>query len=75
MILISLKHVLINAGVNDIDTKSGMQVFQEMEVTVEQLSMKYPGIKIIFSEITPRNDKRDNEVINVMNYSTIMHHR
>ena len=57
-----LKYVLINVGVNDLDLKDHQQVFGEMEVIVNKIRRKYPGIKLIISEITPRNDRRDTEV-------------
>ena len=56
-----LSHALINVGVNDIDSKNGTLVYHELKDIVEML--KYPGIKIICSEITSRKDRRDTEVL------------
>ena len=58
----SLKHILINVGVNDIDSKSGEEVFDEIRETIEVIRKKHKDIKIILSEITPRNDSKDSEV-------------
>ena len=58
-----LSHALINIGVNDIDSKNGTLVYHELKDIVEMLMAKYPGIKIICSEITPRKDRRYTEVL------------
>ena len=58
----SLKYVLISVGVNDCDTKNCQEVFGEIESIFDLIRNKYPGVKIIMSEITPRRDKRDREV-------------
>ena len=55
----SLKYILLNVGVNDLDTTDFAIVFQELENIIETIRCKYPNIKIIISEITPRNDARD----------------
>ena len=59
-----LQYALISVGVNDLDSKDHQQVFGEMEVIIDKMRRKYPGIKLIISEITPRNDRKDNEVKN-----------
>ena len=58
-----LNYILISVGVSDLDLKDHMQVFGEMEVIINQIRKKYPGIKFIRSEITPRKDRRDDELI------------
>ena len=58
-----LKHVFINVGVNDLDTESPEEVSKQFERIIAILREKYEGIKIIVSEITPRKDAKDTEVI------------
>ena len=58
-----LQYFFISVGVNDIDTKDGEEVFDEMKNTIVKLKNKHPNIKVIISEITPRMDERDSEVI------------
>ena len=47
---------------NDLDQKDREQVFGEMVTILDQIRNKYKNTKFIISEITPRNDNRDNEV-------------
>ena len=58
-----LRYILVSTGVNDIDDYNGIQVFNKMSHIIHNLILKFPGIKVIVSEITPRNDDRDSEVI------------
>ena len=58
----TLKYVLLNVGMNDLDTKDHTQVFGEAELLFDQIRSKLPGIKLIISEITPRADQKDPEV-------------
>ena len=58
----TLRHVLLNVGVNDLDTKDPDTTFQELLSIVEEIRRKYPNIKFIISEINPRNDIRDLQV-------------
>ena len=53
----------VKLGVNDIDVKDGNAVFRKMTQIIEAIWSKAPNIKIIINEITPRNDDRDEEVI------------
>ena len=53
-----LNYILINIGVNDIETKSGEEVLEEIKGNINLLKSKYPNIKIILCEITPMNDIR-----------------
>ena len=57
----SMKYILINVGINDIDTRSGQEVYESLRETVDKLKTKYTGISIILSELTPRGDHRDAE--------------
>ena len=58
-----MHHILVSTGVNDIDHINGVQVFNKISHIIHQIRTKYPTVKIIFSEITPRNDDKDGEVI------------
>ena len=58
-----LEVVVINCGVDDIDAYPGPVVADKLLDTVNEIRMKYPSVKIVVSEITPRNDLRDSEVI------------
>ena len=58
-----LEYFFINVGVNDIDEKTPEAIVEEYEGIIDHLNEKYPGIKIIACEITPRNDAKDNDVI------------
>ena len=49
----TLYHILINIGTNDIE-KSPNQVQEEIIEIIDILKNKYPGIKIVMCEITPR---------------------
>ena len=62
----SILTFLIHVGVNDIDTKTGEEVFGEIQENVHLLKTKFPGIKIVLAELTPRKDAKDAEV-NVCN--------
>ena len=39
-----------------------MEVLGEIEAVVDLIRNKFPGVKIILSELTPRKDERDREV-------------
>ena len=54
----TLHHILINVGVNDIDTKTGTEVFYELRDVIDLVKRKCPRIKIVLAEITPRDDAR-----------------
>ena len=53
--------IVRSVGVNDIDVRSGKEVFSKFKQIVEDIWCKSPHIKIIMNEITPRNDDRDHE--------------
>ena len=59
----TLEGILIHTGVNDIDDMSGDQVCTKLFTIVNKIENKFPGIKIVVSEVTPRMDERDGEVI------------
>ena len=48
----------MSLGVNDIDTKSGNEVFSAFKQIVEDIWCKTPHIKIMLNEVTPSNDDR-----------------
>ena len=58
-----IEHTLICVGVYGLDDKDHKQVFGEAELLIDEIRLKHHDIKIIFSEITPRKDGRDPEVI------------
>ena len=55
--------VVIHVGVNDIDTKDGQTVADDLYKEVETIRTKAPHVKVVLSEVTPRQNSRDNEVI------------
>ena len=57
-----VKYFLLNVGLNDIDEKDHIEVFQDMEILTNEIREKYPGIKFIISEFIQRNDSRNTEV-------------
>ena len=59
----TLQHILINVGVNDLDTKNAETVFEDIKHIVNTLEVDFPNIKIILCEITPRSDEKDEEVL------------
>ena len=66
----SIKYFLIHVGVNDIDHAGGDEVFKQIMDNIELLKQKYPEIKIVLAELTPRMDNKDaavnkcNELLN-----------
>ena len=65
----TLRHVVLNVGVNDLDTKDPDTILKEYKNIVEEIRKKFPNIKFIISEITPRNDIRD---INYMGHLVVI---
>ncbi len=55
--------VVVHVGVNDIDSKDGQTVADELCNAAEAIHNKAPNIKIVLSEVTPRQHTRDDEVI------------
>ena len=62
VIYTNLKYVLVHVGVNDTDENSGSAVFNMIDELTRKMWEKYPDLKIILSEITPRKDVKDLEV-------------
>ena len=58
----SITTFLIHVGVNDIDRKTGQEVFHEVKGNVALLKAKYPQVKVVVAELTPRKDAKDREV-------------
>ena len=58
----SIKYFLIHVGVNDIDHASGEDVYKAIVENIDLLRKKYPAVKIILSEVTPRKDTKNEEV-------------
>ena len=54
--------VLVHLGVNDIDNKNGKSVADDLQMSLQALTMRAPHVKIILSEVTPRRDGRNNQV-------------
>ena len=53
---------MISVGKNDIDTKNPEDIYKEYTEIIDLLRRKFPGIKIIVGEITPRKVNKNNEV-------------
>ena len=72
----SVKYILISVGVNDADTKSAEEIFEQAKKVVELAKHRYGNPKIVLAEATPRNDERDtvvkeyNDMIKSMTEST-----
>ena len=58
----NLEYFFTNVGCNDLDVRKGDELFNCIKNTIENLKKKYPNIKVIISEITPRMDKLDAAV-------------
>ena len=58
----SVKSCVINVGANDVNRQTGRQVFADIKKNVETLKTKYPDIKIILAELTPRKDAKDSHI-------------
>ena len=78
------KYILLHVGVNDIDTRTPEQVSEHLRAILQSMKKKFNRVQIIVSEITPRNDDKDenvkrcNELINSIckdkDYITIARH-
>ena len=58
-----LKHLLLHVGTNDLDEKDYEQVFDELKQLIDDIRTRFPGVKLIVSELLPRNDSKDSEVL------------
>ena len=54
--------IFIHTGVNDIDRDNGSTVSKNLVDIVDKLRAKHPNLKVVVSEITPRQFTKDNEV-------------
>ena len=59
----SINHILIYVGVNDLDTRTPEQVSEHLKIIVSGMQKKFVGVKIVISEIMPRHDGKDKDVI------------
>lgn len=55
--------ISIHQGVYDENYKSRVQVFNEIEQLTGLIRSKYPQVRIVIFQITPRTDNRDIESI------------
>ena len=56
-------NMLISVGVNDVAVNSRPKnVYRRLMTLVRVLKQKHPKIKLVLSEVTPRNDTRDSVV-------------
>ena len=58
----NLNYFLISVGCNDCDEKDAETVAEDMKNLILKLKSKFPQVKIIVGEITPRQDTRDEIV-------------
>lgn len=58
-----LKCLLINVGVNEVDSKRPKEVHRELVTLVRKIKQKHYNVKIVLCEITPRMDKLDQTVL------------
>ena len=54
---------VVHVGVNDIDHNIGRNVAADLCTAIKSIQEKAPHVKIILSEVTPRQLTRDNEVV------------
>ena len=57
--------VLIHTGVNDIETMSAESLFEHFEHVINSFHKTLPNTKLIISEVTPRMDAFDRDVVQV----------
>ena len=55
--------IIIHVGVNDIDNHDGKSVAKRLIDITSRIKASAPGIHIILSEVTPRQLRKDNEVL------------
>ena len=53
--------ILISCGANDIEEKSGVELAQDIIMTIKRIKQEHPQTKIVLSEVTPFY-RRDQEV-------------
>ena len=57
-----LKYMVISVGTNDLDEKDHDQVLGELELLLNDIRARFPGVKFIINELLPRLDERNDEV-------------
>ena len=55
----NLRYFFFSVGCNDVEYKSGVDVFIDIKKTAERIQSMYPDVKVIVSEVTPRMDSED----------------
>ena len=63
MDLSALEAILVSCGVNDSDYMEGEEVHKHFISTIDSIRQRFPHIKILVSELTPRNDDKDPRVV------------
>ena len=61
----SPKAILIHTGVNDIEDTSPQELFKQIKDLVHEFQSILPNTKLILSELTPRMDSFDRDVLKV----------
>ena len=61
-IFTKLKYLFISVGCNDLKTQSPHELFTSISRFVQRVWNKYPDLKIIISEVTPRMDLASADV-------------
>ena len=54
--------MVISVGTNDLDEKDHNQVLGELELLLNDVRARFPGVKFIINELLPRLDQRNEEV-------------
>ncbi|MDP7404925.1 MAG: hypothetical protein QF782_05710, partial [Porticoccaceae bacterium] len=54
--------IVISCGTNDIDSKSGVEVAQDIIKMVQRVKTEHPESMIVVSETTPRKHQRDDQI-------------
>lgn len=62
---IDVKYFFMNVGVNDIGKNTPEIIIEEYKTIIRMLKEKYPDIKIIISEVTPRKGDLNKDVMKV----------
>ena len=58
----NLKYLFISVGCNDLVSKTPHEYFTSVHKFVENVWLRYPDVKIVLSEVTPRMDHVDTRV-------------
>ena len=60
---LEIETLVICCGTNDIDTKTGVAVANQLTDIIHRIKLEHPLTKIVLSETTPRKYRRDDEII------------